>query len=104
MFEEILPNASQLMIDVFGNYVIQKLFEHGDASQKATLIKKMEHQALFLSSHMYGCRVMQTALEHALPEDRQKLVTELDGHIIDCVKSSNANHVIQVGFRLSAQN
>ena len=96
MFEEILPSAFSLMTDVFGNYVIQKLFEHGDAAQKAALIKKMEGQALFLSNHMYGCRVMQTALEHARPEDRAKLVAELDGHIIECVKSSNANHVIQV--------
>ncbi len=29
VFEEILPNALQLMTDVFGNYVIQKFFEHG---------------------------------------------------------------------------
>lgn len=29
VFDEILPNALQLMTDVFGNYVIQKFFEHG---------------------------------------------------------------------------
>ena len=29
IFIEVLPRASELMIDVFGNYVIQKLFEHG---------------------------------------------------------------------------
>ena len=29
VFDEILPNSLQLMTDVFGNYVIQKLFEHG---------------------------------------------------------------------------
>ena len=29
VFKEILPNALQLMVDVFGNYVIQKFFEHG---------------------------------------------------------------------------
>lgn len=39
---------------------------------------------------------MQKALEHLLLlEQREKLVGELNGHIIDCVKSSNANHVIQ---------
>lgn len=38
---------------------------------------------------------MQKALEHLLLEQREKLIAELDGHIIDCVKSSNANHVIQ---------
>ena len=34
IFREIQPNALQLMTDVFGNYVIQKLFEHGNQIQK----------------------------------------------------------------------
>lgn len=54
-----MPNAYQLMTDVFGNYVIQKLFEHGDQQQKATLAKKMEGHVLQLSMQMYGCRVSQ---------------------------------------------
>ena len=29
VFNEILPSALVLMVDVFGNYVIQKFFEHG---------------------------------------------------------------------------
>lgn len=40
-------------------------------------------------------QVMQRALEHFLPEQRDKLIDELDGHIIEFVKSANANHVIQ---------
>lgn len=59
MFDEIMPNAYQLMTDVFGNYVIQKLFEHGDQQQKAALAKKMEGHVLQLSMQMYGCRVSQ---------------------------------------------
>lgn len=57
MFDEIMPNAYQLMTDVFGNYVIQKLFEHGDQAQKAALASKMETHVLQLSMQMYGCRV-----------------------------------------------
>ena len=36
VFEEILPSALQLMTDVFGNYVIQKFFEHGKSLPPAT--------------------------------------------------------------------
>ncbi|KAL7424207.1 hypothetical protein Q5752_001793 [Cryptotrichosporon argae] len=95
VFDEVLPNAYQLMTDVFGNYVVQKLFEHGSLPQKAALAKKMEGRVLQLSMQMYGCRVVQKALEHVLVEQREKLVSELEGHYIECVKSSNANHVVQ---------
>ena len=59
MFDEILPNCLQLMTDVFGNYVVQKLFEHGSQAQKAILAKQMEGHILSLSLQMYGCRVVQ---------------------------------------------
>ncbi|WVQ78476.1 hypothetical protein IAT38_000562 [Cryptococcus sp. DSM 104549] len=95
LFDEILPNAYQLMTDVFGNYVTQKMFEHGDQIQKAALAKKMEGHVLALSMQMYGCRVVQKALEHVLNDQRAVLVSELEPHIFECVKSSNANHVVQ---------
>lgn len=59
IFEEILPNAMQLMQDVFGNYVIQKFFEHGDQTQKKVLGNRMEGSVITLSTSTYGCRVVQ---------------------------------------------
>lgn len=47
------------MKDVFGNYVIQKFFEHGDQNQKKLLANKMKGEVLALSTGMYGCRVVQ---------------------------------------------
>ena len=47
------------MTDVFGNYVIQKFFEHGNQLQKSILAKQMEGHVLTLSTQMYGCRVVQ---------------------------------------------
>ncbi len=49
----------QLMTDVFGNYVIQKFFEHGNQSQKKVLANQMKNHVLALSLQMYGCRVVQ---------------------------------------------
>lgn len=47
------------MMDVFGNYVIQKFFEHGDQTQKKVLANKMRGRVKELSLQMYGCRVVQ---------------------------------------------
>ena len=59
MFQEIKSNALQLMMDLFGNYVIQKLFEHGNQAQKKALAQQMMTHVLHLSLQMYGCRVVQ---------------------------------------------
>ena len=61
VFQEVVPtgNGLQLMQDVFGNYVIQKLFEYGSQHQRALLAGTMKGRILQLSLDMYGCRVVQ---------------------------------------------
>lgn len=49
----------QLACDVFGNYVIQKFFEHGDQNQKKILANRMKGHVLSLSLQTYACRVVQ---------------------------------------------
>lgn len=60
VFDETMPaHALSLTQDVFGNYVIQKLFEFGTAAQRGQLAQAMEGHILQLSLQMYGCRVVQ---------------------------------------------
>lgn len=59
VFQELRREAITLMKDVFGNYVVQKFFEHGDLIQKKILAHEMKGQVLELSTGMYGCRVVQ---------------------------------------------
>ncbi len=59
-----------LMTDVFGNYVIQKFFEFGTSEQKQTLAQRVRGHVLPLALQMYGCRVIQKALE-SIPPDMQ---------------------------------
>ncbi|CAK9146116.1 unnamed protein product [Ilex paraguariensis] len=112
VFKEVLPHASKLMTDVFGNYVIQKFFEHGSHVQRKELANQLSGQMLPLSLQMYGCRVIQKALEVIDVDQKTILVHELDGHIMRCVRDQNGNHVIQkciecvptdkIGFIISA--
>ncbi|XP_070366623.1 pumilio homolog 1 isoform X37 [Equus asinus] len=97
VFNEILQAAYQLMVDVFGNYVIQKFFEFGSLEQKLALAERIRGHVLSLALQMYGCRVIQKALEF-IPADQQvinEMVRELDGHVLKCVKDQNGNHVVQ---------
>ena len=70
VFGEILTAAYSLMTDVFGNYVIQKFFEFGTSDQKQTLAQRVRGHVLPLALQMYGCRVIQKALE-SIPADMQ---------------------------------
>ena len=55
----------------------------------------IQGHVLALSLQMYGCRVIQKALE-VLPLEQQRLVVrELQGQVMRCVRDQNGNHVIQ---------
>ena len=48
-----------------------------------------------LALQMYGCRVIQKALE-SIPLDQQKwIIAELEECVLKCVKDQNGNHVVQ---------
>lgn len=60
--------------DVFGNYVIQKFFEFGTIEQKSALVGYIKGHMLALALQMYGCRVIQKALECIPREQQHELV------------------------------
>lgn len=109
IFEEIMPEFEELTTDVFGNYVLQKLFEIvpkveremeslpevQEAHMLERLTAKVRGNLKRLSKHMYGCRVMQKAIEFVKPADRDALAHEIEGQVPECVFDQNANHVVQ---------
>ena len=97
IFDEIIPSAYLLMTDVFGNYVLQKLFEYGTPDQCENLAALLSGQCVHLSMQMYGCRVVQKALEYVSTPRLLSLVSEFESPpvLLRCVHDSNGNHVIQ---------
>ena len=51
---EVLPAIRRLRNDVFGNYVVQKLLEHGSAHMKHDIRDTLKGEMLKLSLQMYG--------------------------------------------------
>ncbi|CAC5411195.1 PUM [Mytilus coruscus] len=114
VFNEILADSYHLMTHMFGNYVIEKLFQFGDNDQRQALAQKLHGHVPGMALNVYGCRVLQKALENSnewgyvilwlgsdelfcqIPKNLQvEIVKELDGHILKCVKDQNGNHVVQ---------
>lgn len=78
IYDEIMPAAQSLMTDVFGNYVLQKLFEYGSPEQCEGLAILLKGQAVQLAMQMYGCRVVQKALEYVSTPRLIELVAEFE--------------------------
>lgn len=104
VFEEVLPKAKSLMMDVFGNYVVQRLIQYGSDDEKEKLVRCIRGNVVALTLHVYGCRVVQTALEHLSQDTRREIIDELQGHVLECVKDQNGNHVIQKCIEQSQTN
>ena len=64
VFEEVLPVIANLMVDAYGNYVVQKFFDFGTNDQKEILASRLQGHVFLLSTHSYGCRVIQKALDN----------------------------------------
>lgn len=95
LFSETAGNVHELVTDVFGNYVIQKIIEFGPAEYRTEILRKLLGRTVEFSLHMYGCRVMQKAFEFGDFEQKVLLAQELKESVNTCIKDQNGNHVIQ---------
>ncbi|KAJ4813325.1 Pumilio [Rhynchospora pubera] len=94
IFQEIRPLVMNLIIDMFGNFVIQKYFDYGSLEQIRELADILLGNVVNLTVHKYGCRVLQTALEVVDMDKRVSIAKELDGHVIQCSCDQHGNHVV----------
>lgn len=69
-------------------------FAPGD-DQKNLLCKQIQGKVKELSLHMYGCRVIQKALEVITFDKQMAIMDELRENVTACVQNQNGNHVIQ---------
>ncbi|CCW69587.1 unnamed protein product [Phytomonas sp. Hart1] len=106
---EVFADFEALTTDVFGNYVVQKLFDvvsHVEFQLppnpkfvEARLLEKLTEQIRGklkkYSFQTYSCRAMQRALENLRDTDRDQIILELDGCVMESVLDQNASHVVQ---------
>ena len=93
----LLPHTRMLMRDVFGNYVIQRIWEMNlrNVEKQNELMSYITHDVISLSLHMYGCRVIQKALECGTVDIQWRIMSEIQGYVLHLIQDQNGNHVIQ---------
>ena len=98
--EAIVAQAYPLMVNRFGNFLVQRCFEHGTPEQVIKIAVAIRGNTLNLSMDPFGCHVVQKAFD-SVPEDYKAImVHELLRRIPETVIHRYACHVWQKLFEL----
>lgn len=98
--EAIIAQAYPLMINRFGNFLVQRCFEHGTAEQVVAIAQAIRGNTLALSMDPFGCHVIQKAFDAVPEEYKATMVHELLRRIPETVIHRYACHVWQKLFEL----
>ncbi|KAJ5580917.1 Armadillo-like helical [Penicillium hetheringtonii] len=100
IIEAIVSQAYPLMINRFGNFLIQRCFEHGTPDQVVSIANAIRGNTLTLSMDPFGCHVIQKAFDCVPEEYKAMMVHELRRRIPETVIHRYACHVWQKLFEL----
>ncbi|KAF9883032.1 hypothetical protein FE257_004315 [Aspergillus nanangensis] len=100
IIEAIVHQAYPLMINRFGNFLVQRCFEHGTAEQIVAIAHAIRGNTLNLSMDPFGCHVIQKAFDCVPEEQKAVMVHELLRRIPETVIHRYACHVWQKLFEL----
>ncbi|KAK5778391.1 hypothetical protein RI543_004053 [Arxiozyma heterogenica] len=102
MFEQIKGSFLNLILDPFGNYLIQKLCEFLTTAQKTFLIESIYPYVFKISINQYGTRSLQKIIDTVDNEQQIDLIirgfsqefTSIE-QVVTLINDLNGNHVIQ---------
>ncbi|KAI5787142.1 armadillo-type protein [Geopyxis carbonaria] len=98
--DAIVAQAYQLMINRFGNFLVQRCFEHGTQEQIQGIANAIRGSTVVLSMDAFGCHVIQKAFDCVPEEFKAIMVSELLRRIPETVIHRYACHVWQKLFEL----
>ncbi|XP_031094200.1 pumilio homolog 1-like [Ipomoea triloba] len=99
IYDEIIDHAVELMMNPFGNYLMQKLLEVCNEEQRTQILLRVTEdpgQLVSISLNTHGTRVVQKLIETL--KTRQQillLISSLEPGFLDLIKDLNGNHVVQ---------
>ncbi|KKK16549.1 pumilio-family RNA binding repeat protein [Aspergillus ochraceoroseus] len=100
IIEAIIQQAYSLMVNRFGNFLVQRCFEHGTPEQIVAIANAIKGNTLSLSMDPFGCHVIQKAFDCVPEEHKAVMVHELLRRIPETVIHRYACHVWQKLFEL----
>jgi hypothetical protein len=96
IFQEVYPYFYELIIDPFGNYLIQKLIGYCSEQQMNLVLEILQFNLFQISINQHGTRALQKIIDSLTNAYQLGLLVDgLQPYIIGLIKDLNGNHVIQ---------
>ncbi|KAK9755281.1 hypothetical protein RND81_01G014700 [Saponaria officinalis] len=96
MVQELDGHIMRCVRDQNGNHVIQKCIECVPEDHIQFIVESFFDQVVTLSTHPYGCRVIQRVLEHCEnPVTQSKVMDEILGSVSMLAQDQYGNYVVQ---------
>ncbi|KAK7302519.1 hypothetical protein RJT34_13410 [Clitoria ternatea] len=99
IFNEIIDHVVELMMNPFGNYLMQKLLDVCNEEQRLQIILMVTEepgQLVRVSLNTHGTRVIQKLIETLKTRQQVSLVVSaLEPGFLALIKDLNGNHVVQ---------
>mmetsp|Transcript_27178 Transcript_27178/g.65410 ORF Transcript_27178/g.65410 Transcript_27178/m.65410 type:complete len:612 (-) Transcript_27178:218-2053(-) len=94
-FQEVLPCAVELMVDPFGNYLMQVLLRKFRPAWVREIFLACEPVLVEMCKNMHGTRAVQAMIAVLPTEAEQQRFGEILGPaVVDLAKDVNGNHVL----------
>ncbi|KAA8545601.1 hypothetical protein F0562_020385 [Nyssa sinensis] len=99
IFNEIIDHVVELMMDPFGNYLLQKLLEVCNEEQRLQILLMLTAEPgelVRISLNTHGTRVIQKLIETLKTRQQISLVVSaIEPGFLALIKDLNGNHVVQ---------
>ncbi|KAF5185406.1 Pumilio-like protein [Thalictrum thalictroides] len=99
IFQKLIDHVVELMMNPFGNYLVQKLLEKGNAEQRMRIllmVTRRPGELVRISLNMHGTRAVQKLINSLkTQQEKSVVISALEPGFLDLTKDLNGNHVIQ---------
>lgn len=96
IFNETKDHITELMTDLFGNYLCQKLLERVNSEQRTVLVRNASPDLTKIALNQHGTRALQRMIEFAISKEQVSIIIQsLKSDVVRLIQDLNGNHVIQ---------
>ena len=106
LINNLINNCLVLIIDQYGNYVIQSILLLNEKKSSSAIAMKIYDNVAYYSKHRYSSNVVEKCFDFCGKNERKKLVEKLSPPDIlaDLIMDEHGNYVIQKALSCSEAN